>query len=115
MKEMARISGPFLSGANGGVLFRRRIRRRLLFAQKAYRGPGMVPVRLGGLTFELSVVLVPLLLMLLIMPSEPFVRPAAALMSLPGAMAPGVVVPALLAPGTSVPFPPSVTPSPACA
>jgi hypothetical protein len=54
----------------------------------------MVPVRLGGRTFELSVVLVPLLLMLLIMPPEPFVWPAAALMSLPGAMAPGVVVPA---------------------
>jgi len=67
-----------------------------------------VPVRLGGLTTELSVVLVPLLLMLLTMPSEPFVRPAAALRSLLGGMAPDVAVPALVAPGTSVAFSPSV-------
>jgi hypothetical protein len=69
---------------------------------------------LGGLTTELSVVLVPLLLMLLIMPSEPLERPAAALRSLLGGMAADVAVSALVAPGTTVPFSPTVVP-PDCA
>lgn len=69
--------------------------------------PGIVPVLFGALRIELSVVLVPLALMLLITPSVPLLSPVTLVWGLlrtdvPGAV--GLRVEAGFAPSSRLPF-----------
>lgn len=77
--------------------------------------PGIVPVLLGGLRLGFSVVLVPLLLMLLMTPSVPLLRPVLVCERLPVTLGLGIVEPGAAGLGMSAGLEPSARLPLACA